>query len=297
MQLTFLGTSASEGYPNAFCDCDNCQLARQLGGPNLRKRSSVLIDELLLIDLGPDLMASAQQHDISLAAIQYCLQTHEHQDHLDPNHFFSRSEGCGVFDVPRLHWYATIGAIERASQHFGDFLPSDGLLDADVEKKLNIKAHPTKCFAQFSVGPYRVTSLKANHAPELEALLYVIEKGDSTLFYATDTGIISEETWQVLCEHKFHLNVVIMDHTFGLTERGGGHLNSKQFVAQIERLKAEALLAADARIYATHIGHHSNPDHQALVDYASGYGYEPAYDGLIIDIMSDAKRIIPNWTL
>ncbi len=50
MHLLFLGTAASEGYPNAFCHCENCNAARQEGGASLRKRSSVLIDGQLLID-------------------------------------------------------------------------------------------------------------------------------------------------------------------------------------------------------------------------------------------------------
>ena len=115
MKLTFLGTSASEGFPNAFCDCDNCTAARQAGGPSLRKRSSALINQDLLIDLGPDLMAAAQQHGVSLAQLNYCLQTHEHEDHLDPSHFGSRSAFCGVHGNPRLHWYASQGAIAKAA--------------------------------------------------------------------------------------------------------------------------------------------------------------------------------------
>ena len=54
MRITFLGTAASEGFPNAFCHCENCEGARALGGPSLRKRSSALINSDLLIDIGPD---------------------------------------------------------------------------------------------------------------------------------------------------------------------------------------------------------------------------------------------------
>ena len=64
MRAQFLGTAASEGYPNPFCDCANCQRARELGGSNLRKRCALLIDDELLIDLGPDLLASSQRHNI-----------------------------------------------------------------------------------------------------------------------------------------------------------------------------------------------------------------------------------------
>ncbi|MBV7339088.1 hypothetical protein KFU94_64900 [Chloroflexi bacterium TSY] len=284
MKLTFLGTSASEGYPNAFCQCDNCQRARQLGGPNLRKRCSVLIDDVLLIDIGPDLMAAAQQHELSLATIQYCLQTHPHEDHLDPSHFGSRSAACGVFDVPRLYWYASQCAIEKAGRHFGQNLPPDGLLSPNVKEQLNLTVQPVAPFQELDVGPYRVSSVKANHAPDLQAMLYVLETTGRTLFYATDTGGLPEETWRYLAERQFRFNVVVMDHTFGITDRGGGHMNSRQFVRQIERMAVENLLAGDARIFATHIGHHSNPDHETLVNHAQEREYDVAFDGLVISV-------------
>lgn len=48
MTITFLGTAAANAYPEAFCQCDNCERARALGGANLRKRSAALINDDLL---------------------------------------------------------------------------------------------------------------------------------------------------------------------------------------------------------------------------------------------------------
>src|ERR1700680_3510978 len=59
MKLRFLGTAASEGYPDAFCDCANCRRAREVRGRSLRRRSAALVNDDLLIDFGPDLMAAA----------------------------------------------------------------------------------------------------------------------------------------------------------------------------------------------------------------------------------------------
>src|SRR3954453_17977139 len=116
MHFIFLGTAASEGFPNAFCGCENCEKARQAGGPSLRKRSAALIDGELLIDFGPDLMAASMQHGVSLANVRYCVQTHEHSDHLDPGHFYSRSPACGVRNAQRLHYYATANALGRSAR-------------------------------------------------------------------------------------------------------------------------------------------------------------------------------------
>src|SRR3954453_20663870 len=119
MKLRFLGTAASEGYPDAFCDCDNCRQSRARGGRSLRRRSAALIDDVLLIDFGPDLMAAALMDGLSLAQVRYCLQTHEHSDHLDPEHFSSRSPLCGVHGAPRLNYYATQGALATAAAAIG----------------------------------------------------------------------------------------------------------------------------------------------------------------------------------
>ena len=103
MKITFLGTSAANAFPEAFCKCKNCEEARALGGSSLRKRSALLVNDDLLIDLGPDIMAASQMHGIPLVNVQYCLQTHPHADHLDLSHLLSRSPDYGVVGAPCLN--------------------------------------------------------------------------------------------------------------------------------------------------------------------------------------------------
>jgi phosphoribosyl 1,2-cyclic phosphate phosphodiesterase len=284
MQLLFLGTAASEGYPNAFCDCDNCRRARELGGRSLRKRSAALIDNELLIDLGPDLMAAAMQHGVSLAGIRYCLQTHEHHDHLDPSHLTSRSAYCGVYGTPRLHYYASRGALQRAAAMLSRELPGEGLLEPEVGERLNLCAQVIAPFEHFTAGSYQILSVAAAHAPELVAMLYVIERAGRVLFYGTDTADLPEATWQALTAHGRPFHVVVLDHTFGFKKRSSGHMNHEQFLEQVARLRNDGLLAPGARIFAHHLGHHSNPAHEELAAFAADHGYEVAYDGLRIEV-------------
>ncbi|MFN8492086.1 MAG: MBL fold metallo-hydrolase [Caldilineaceae bacterium] len=284
MQITFLGTAASEGYPDVFCGCANCAKALALGGPSLRKRSAALINDDLLIDLGPDLMAAAQMHGVSLAKVTFCLQTHEHDDHLDPTNLIWRSAYSGVTNVPHLHYYASQGAFAEAKRRLGPQMAERTLFDAEVSTALNLTPHLVEPFQTFTVGPYCVTSVAANHDPTLTAMLYVIEQTGRTLFYATDTGEIGEPTWQALHAGQFRFNLVAMDHTFGLAQRVNGHMNWEQFGEQLDRMRKEGLLAADARILAHHLAHHSNPPHPELVVFAAQHGYEVAYDGLRMEV-------------
>ena len=120
-----------------------------LGGQSLRKRSAILINTDLLIDLGPDVMAAAQMHGCPLDEVHYCLQTHPHADHLDLSHLLSRSPGFGVVGAPVLDFYASRETLLRAAQTFIRDLAAYSLLAPEAEKELNIKLHqinPLECF-------------------------------------------------------------------------------------------------------------------------------------------------------
>lgn len=282
MQFTFLGTAASEGYPNAFCGCANCESARHAGGPSLRKRSSALIDGELLLDLGPDLMAASMQHGVSLAKMRYGLQTHEHADHQDPSHLHSRSPQCGVHDAPRFHYYASHGALGRAARILHRKMPAAGLFDPTVSERMNFNAYAVEPFQHFDVGPYRIHSLQANHAPEITAMLYIIERGGCSIFYGTDTGEMPQETWDALQAYGKPLNMVARDHTFGYQGRANGHMNTAQFFEQVAGLRDIGSVTSAPRVFATHIAHHNNSIHLEMVTAAAQHGYEIAF-GLTID--------------
>lgn len=96
MKIQFLGTSASPSTPLPFCQCPFCTIARKAGGKNLRRRSSIIINDDLLIDLGPDIMSSSYEYRIDLSVISVCLQTHPHEDHFDPELIISRHPDYGA---------------------------------------------------------------------------------------------------------------------------------------------------------------------------------------------------------
>ena len=284
MRLQFLGTAASEGYPDAFCDCAGCRSAREAGGRSLRKRSSALVDGELLIDLGPDLMAAAQVHGLSLAGVRYCIQTHEHADHLDPTNFLHRSAFSAAEGAGKLAYFASRGALDKVAAGLGRRAPN-GLPDPAAEAAFDVSVHVIEPFQTFEVGPYRVTSVRANHDPErLVAMLFVVERGGRVLFYATDTGELPEETWRALADGGHRFDVVALDHTFGFAAPRAGHLNAEQFAGQLDRMRALRLLNDGARVYAHHIAHHSHPTHDELVARVRPRGYEPAYDGLVVEV-------------
>jgi phosphoribosyl 1,2-cyclic phosphate phosphodiesterase len=284
MIITFLGTSATNAYPEAFCKCNNCERSRALGGPSLRKRSSVLINDDLLIDLGPDIMASSQIHGCSLSNVRYCLQTHPHADHLDLSHLLSRSPGFGVKGAPRLHFYASRETLKRAAETFQRDLADYSLLSHEAQARLNLEIHPVEPLEPFTFGGYRVTAFPANHAPTMDAMLYSVEYEERTLFYGTDTGVLTEQTWQAFGKNKMRFDVVILDHTYGPDEPGGDHLSAHQVIEHFTRMRNEGFLSTEPRLFATHIAHEGNPPHPELAAFAKRNGYEIAFDGLALEI-------------
>lgn len=282
MIITFLGTAAANAYPEAFCQCDNCERARALGGPSLRKRSAALINDDLLIDLGPDIMTASFLHGCPLTKVRYCLQTHAHADHLDPSHFLSRSPGYGVVGAPRLHFYASTATAQRAAQLLERDCAPGSLFDPEVGERLNLEIHTIQALQSFNVGRYQVTAFPANHDAMVDPLLYAVEAGGRTMFYGTDTATLPEETWQAFHRHGLRFDVVILDHTYGPHEPGSDHLSARQFIEHVARMREEGLLTAQARIFATHVAHEGNPAHPELADFAARHGYEVAYDGLTV---------------
>lgn len=284
MQLTFLGTAAANGYPEPFCACAHCEQARALGGPSLRKRSSALINDDLLIDYGPDVLAAANQYGRPLTRVRYCLQTHAHGDHLDTSHFHSRSPGYDVVGAPRLHFYASALSLQRAAYWFMPSSAPASLLDPQVGDELNVTFHAVAAGQAFDAGPYRVYAFEANHDPEVEPLLYAIQQEGRTIFYGTDTAVLPEAVWRQFHQHGLRFDLVILDHTYGTAAEKPQHMSARDFMAQMARMREEGLVAPNARFIATHIAHPGNPSHPELVEFAAPYGYEIAYDGLTVEV-------------
>ncbi len=282
MKITFLGTAAATSYPLMFCRCEFCEKARETGGRDFRKRSSLLINNNLLIDLGPDIMSASFMHGISIANVRYCLQTHSHSDHFDASHFGTRTPEYAGENIPILDLYASTATFSKMSE----MLRADGctndILDPYEQERLKLKVHLIKALQSFKAGEYLISAFSTNHDQSVDSLLYSITENGFTIFYGTDTDIIPEETWQGFHDKKLQFDIVVLDHTYGPKVDGSGHLNANQFAEHIQRMRDENLLGKKSRIYATHISHEGNPVHSDFVKYAQKHGYDVAYDGLVI---------------
>lgn len=282
MRLTFLGTAAAQSYPDAFCDCANCRRARALGGPSLRMRSSALVNDDLLIDLGPDVMSASFLHGRPLTNVRYCLQTHAHADHFDTSHILSRSPEYGVPNAPCLHLYASPATLDLAARLLARDCAPESLLDPACARRWNLELHPVEPYRSFAAGQYTVIAFPASHDPSVQSLVYAIRQGDASLFYGLDTGVLHEDVWRAFHQSHLRFTLVVLDHTYGYAESGADHLNAAEFVQHVARLRDEGLMAPGTRVFATHLSHTGDPPHPDLVALAAPKGYEIAYDGLTV---------------
>jgi phosphoribosyl 1,2-cyclic phosphate phosphodiesterase len=284
MKITFLGTSAANAFPEPFCHCQNCEQARNLGGKSLRKRAAALINDDLIIDLGPDVLVAASMHGIPFTNVRYCLQTHAHDDHLDTSHFLSRSPGYGVVGAPRFHFYASAGTIQAAAERLKRDCAPHRFGDSPLNELLNLEVHTIETLKTYTIGPYQITPFPAHHDPVVEPLLFAVQNKDTSLFYGTDTAIFLQETWEGFHQHQLRFDLVILDHTYGPDEIGTDHLSAHQLIEHMQRMRNEGWLKENARVFATHIAHEGNPAHPDLASFAAEHGYEIAYDGLTVEI-------------
>lgn len=295
MRITFLGTAAGEGFPDAFCACQSCEDARAEGGKSLRYHSAALVNDELLIDMGPDLMAASMRFGIALNAIPYAIQTHSHPDHMDVLTFFSRSRSCQVQRTANMRYFCSSTSRRRLGAFVGDTVEGNGITDPAVQESLHLTITTIEPWREFKFGPYRVQPVAANHGGEIEAMLFAIadERGDQ-IFYGTDTGSLPSDTWRRLAALGWSFDLVILDHTFGFADRAAGHMNADQFLEEIDAATAAGAVSEFTTIVATHIAHHSNPAHSELVRRGNALGYEIAYDGLTIDTSEARDRHVAN---
>ena len=275
MRLFFLGTAAAEGYPGIFCNCANCRQARLLGGRNLRLRSALLVNDDLLIDFGPDLLASALRFNLSLWSVTTGLVTHAHSDHFFPGNFGMRADAfTGKLPPPNLRLYGPKDVADMLEADFPDL------------EALHLESHTVHAFDTWKSGRYTISAYRAFHAVEsLEALFYSIDDGRHACLYATDTGLFPEDTRQALTGRSF--DVIILEETLG-SGQYTQHLGFDTFREQLEWMCKEGLLRPGGRVFAHHMSHSNNPSHEKLEEIFSPQAVEVAYDGL--EIVLDGSR-------
>ncbi len=264
MKITFLGTAANH-IPLGFCNCTNCNLVRKIQGKSIRKSASILVNDDLIIDLGPDIHSSLLMYDKKETKIKYALQTHCHIDHFD-----TRAISGLIFGKPKnvINIIASEASLKTIKKGFPRNI--NNLANTENLKLLCISSGQS-----ISVGQYCIKAITSTHSSK-GCLLYVFNYNEKNIFYATDTAPFNEEVFEQL--ENIRIDLLILDHTFKF--KNGYHLNNGSFDITINELLNRHIIDEKTKIYATHLSHDEFSIHEDDEIEINKNGYCLAYDGL-----------------
>ncbi|MBS1370546.1 MAG: MBL fold metallo-hydrolase [Lentisphaeria bacterium] len=275
MKLRFLGSAASESIPALWCECPNCRRAMELGGRNIRRRTSYLIGDHTLVDFGPDANWQMKEFRIDPAKIGRILMTHSHVDHFNPVDLLWRN---GEFSLPgrRIGFYANAAVLAELDRRVRECSMGKSL-DA-----LHLKVVEAVPGVSVRDGALTVLPVRAAHAPGECALNYVVEEGGGRILIANDTGWWPPESWELLRDRP--LDVAVIEISMGIRmpyagERGT-HLGAKAAIAFRDRLAELGAVTASTQVAVTHISHHVGATHEELEAYFRPHGMLVGFDGL-----------------
>lgn len=283
MKITLLGTSAAEGWPGLFCQCEACRKARTLRGKNIRTRSSALIDDTLKIDFPPDILHQVIQNNLDLRRINALLFTHGHDDH------------CATPELQYMSNYFVTTEFERSLPIYG---PDDVIarLEQGLDlSRLPITLHTLRPWETVAIEGYRVTPVLAQHDPSQTCFNFIIEAPDhATLLYATDTGWYEEPTWQFLSQYRF--DGIVVECTKGPVEGGYmAHLSIPEVLRMRDIFLRQGSFHPDSPMVTTHHSHLGGMMHDELEACLNPHGIQPGYDGMTFHV--EARKRSERRTL
>ncbi len=151
-----------------------CQNARINKGKNIRKRSSLLINDDLLIDLGPDVTTSAAMYNIDLTDIRYILQTHGHADHFDAGDLITRLQEYASENVKHISLFASKETIDTLDMWLKTEEPKADLFNPYWLDKLSMDIKYIKHGDSVKIENYHVTALESLHDENENSLIFII---------------------------------------------------------------------------------------------------------------------------
>jgi len=273
LELRILGSAAAEGWPALFCSCAACAKARELGGKDLRRRTSYRLGEHIQIDWGPDTFGAYTAYGLDMTTLKDLVVTHNHADHFTAQEFFYRRSGYSQVpeeSVLRIHGPAGVGeALGGPCEDSALFRLTFDELGVYEERPLS--------------DDVTVTSIPASHAPDIGgAYNYIFNVSGRYFLLGHDTGWWEDEVWEYLGDYQF--NLVVMDCTYGHRAHRGGHLGCPDVVDAKQELVSRGALAHDCRFVANHFSHNGEWLQAQMEEFFAPHDILVGYDGMIIDV-------------
>jgi phosphoribosyl 1,2-cyclic phosphate phosphodiesterase len=264
MTIRLLGTGAADGIPALYSNSEVSRYAREHGGKDLRTRSAALVDGILKIDFPPDTHAQLLRDKLDALDWSAILFTHSHADHFAVEELQYALYPFNPYEYAGFAIFGNAEICSRIRQQYPDW---------------PFEIHETKSFVPFTHAEYTITPIHAYHKLDEDAHNLIIHDGKKALLYGTDTGIWQEETWQFLKDFK--LDGLVIECTDGFCGSDyDGHLDIRECIGVVERLREQGTVTDSTVIYSTHHGHNGGATHAHLEKSLIPAGIIPGHDGL-----------------
>lgn len=278
--VIFLGTGAADIATPEHCGCDNCKYIREHGGKNQRRYSSLHLHPGILIDFSTTGMDGLKNAGIEPKDIACLLISHSHGDHLDPASIITLAEKRWESIQSDLPIFCNSATAKRIREHL-----------LALDRKAPITLTELKPYQSFQAGEWSCKALEGNHSPDEDCLLYLLQRGDRTILYATDTTWFPVRTFQEIRATK--LDLAVVDGTFGPSkdpEHLTGHMNF-DFCRLIRELFVnQKTLKPEGTFALTHLSLHWAPPYDLLYEKMAEERILIPYDGLRLPLRAGKDR-------
>ncbi len=285
MKIAFWGTAAAEGIPGIFCNCAQCQQARERGGRHIRTRSQLLFDDRLLMDFHADTYGHSLKYNFNLANLKNVVITHVHEDHYYPADFAQRRKGYA-------HAMAQETLTVYGSQDVREYAEKElSAIGQSLQEIIDEKRIAFGVFAPYEtkqIDGFEVTAIPATHGTPHPYIYSFYKDGKRALIF-NDSGFLSDEANEFLKNSGWKFDFVSYDCTWGKEPAGAvalrSHLGVPDIVAQREIFIKNGNYKPDTVDVITHFSHNiKGCGYDDMLPVAKEHGFILAYDGMVIDI-------------
>ena len=254
MKINFLGTSA--GWPLPRLGCKKDEVCSSTDNKDIHTRSQALVNDVLILDLGPDTYTHLKNPKVDPTKIKYAAVTHEHPDHTlglwDLSHTYLNGKRAKIKIIINPKTLAKIRFM---------FFPNEYVI---------LKTNP---YQKILVEGLKISLLPVNHTKDSTFGIFV-EEQRKKLFWAPDFKSLPPETIKIIKGS----DLIAIDGS-ELHVRTPSHQTIEEGIDLAKKIKPKM-------VYFIHIGHRTLPHTKldTFVKENGGSNFNIAYDGLEINI-------------